>query len=317
VPDRERNAGRAYRVRGDTRVAEVASRQDGVIGREQLREAGLGADAVRRRVEAGRLHPIFEDAFAVGHRAITRDGWFSGALLSVGDDAALGFFSAVQHYEMWEGRVGIVHVVVTRRRRDRERIRFHWVSEMPPCRVIRGIRVVEPAIAVLQFAACVKDANEVRRVAREAQFKKRLVHHDLVRVCEEHAGARGAGRLRRAIRGGPAPTRNGGEDLALELLRECGLDPLVNADLLGFQPDFYVPELQLVIEFDGWVHDIPLVSDDDHRRQAVFEAAGYRVIRIDWDDLTVRREQTRRRILAASATQNAHTASRVTLARTA
>jgi type I restriction enzyme R subunit len=76
----------------------------------------------------------------------------------------------------------------------------------------------------------------------------------------------------------------------------------VNVPLLGFVADFLVPEHRLVIEFDGKVHKIPIVRDDDERRQAILEAAGYRVIRLTWRDITRFREQTRARILAATAT---------------
>lgn len=286
---------------GDSRVAEIASRQLGLVTIEQLHDADLDDDAVSYRVDTKRLHPLFRGVYRVGHRSITRDAWFLGATLSVGDDSGLGFFSAVQHYYVWDGRVGKVHVVAPRRAQQRDLIRIHSVQTAPQFRVVRGVRVVEPALAVLQFAAVVSDLAAVKRVAREAQVQNLVTHDELLAVCS--GGARGAGRLKLALRGGPAPTRNGGEDAALEFLRSCGLTPLVNHPLLGFVADFFLPEYGLVIEFDGRVHDIPIVGDADHERQAIFEAAGYRVIRLRWRDITTLREQTRARILAATVTK--------------
>lgn len=78
--------------------------------------------------------------------------------------------------------------------------------------------------------------------------------------------------------------------------------------MLGFIADFFLPEFGLVIEFDGRVHDIPVISDEDHRRQAIFEAAGYRVIRLRWRDITVLRKQARVRIVAATVSGGAHSA---------
>lgn len=271
-----------------------------------LRDAGLDRDAVRRRVTAGHLHELFPGAYAVGHRCVTRDGWFLAATMSVGADSGLGFHSACQHYEIWDGRARKVHIVVPRRARHQPLIHIHSVHSPPEWEVVRGVRVVPPALAVLQLASVLTSVDAVRRVAREAQVTRLVTHEELLLVSDR---ARGAKRLRLALRGGAAPTRNGGEDRALALIRSCGLDPLVNEPLLGFVADFYLPEHGLVIEFDGrHVHDIPMVSLDDRRRQAVFEAAGLRVLRLDWHDLTKGRAQARRRILAATVTQRAHDA---------
>ena len=267
----------------------------------QLHAAELENDDISYRVRIGRLHPRFHGVYSVGHRAITRDGWFLAATLAVGEDSGLGFYSAVQHLDLWGGQVGKVHLVVPRHLQHRDRIHIHSVQEAPRFREVRGVRVVEPALAVLQFAAVTKDVKEIRRVAREAQFRALASHEELLSACSH--GARGARRLRLALRGGPAPTANGGEDVALELIRSCGLDPLVQVPLLGFVADFYLPEHRLVIEFDGRVHDIPIVRADDEARQAVLEAAGLRVIRLRWRDVTALREQTRARILAATATK--------------
>jgi hypothetical protein len=264
------------------------------------RAAGLNANAIARRVDTGRLHPLFRGVYAVGHTAITRDAWFSAATMSVGDDSAIAAISACQHYYLWVGLVREVHVVVPRRVRPQPRIRIHSVKSAPDFREVRGVRVVEPAIAVVQFAAIVSDVDAIKRVAREAQFRELATHDDLLAVCSD--GARGAGRLKLALKGGSAPTRNGGEDAALDFLRSCGLDPLVNHPLLGFVADFFLPEHRLVVEFDGRVHKIPIVRGDDHERQAVFEAAGYRVIRLTWRDITALRGQTRARVLAATVT---------------
>lgn len=282
-------------------MSDVASRQKGLITTAQLLAAGLEPDDISYRARVRRLHPLFHDVYRVGHRAITRDAWFLGATLSVGDDSGIGFYSACQHYGIWDGHVGKVHIVVPRRVREQERMRPHSVQLAPQWREVRGVRVVPPALAVVQFAAVVSDQVAIRRVAREAQFRELVTHEELLASCSD--GVRGSKRLRLALGGGPAATRNGGEDAALEFIRSCGLDPLVNHPMFGFVADFHLPEHGLVIEFDGRVHDIPVVSDDDHRRQAIFEAAGYRVIRLRWRDITTLREQTRARLLAATVTR--------------
>ncbi|MGE0200866.1 MAG: endonuclease domain-containing protein [Candidatus Melainabacteria bacterium] len=46
-----------------------------------------------------------------------------------------------------------------------------------------------------------------------------------------------------------------------------------------FVVDFYCPELRLVLELDGSVHNLPDVEGYDRERQAILEAMGYVVIR--------------------------------------
>lgn len=268
---------------------------------DQLRSLGLDDNAISRRVRAGTLHPLFNGVYAVGHRAITREAWFLAATLSVGEDSGLGFFSACQHLALWDGRVGAVHVVAPRRFRAQEHLRPHVMDPMPELVVVDGIRTVPAAIAVLQLASVTPSLKAVRRVAREAQFLGLATHDELLEVCRD--GRRGARRLRHALRDGSAATANGGEDLALDLIRSCGLDPLVNEPLLGYVVDFLVPECGLVIEFDGRVHDLPVVAFDDRRRQADLEAAGYRVLRLDFHDVTRGRSAARARLRAASVTK--------------
>ena len=266
----------------------------------QLRAAGLDRFAVARRVEAGRLHPLFASVFAVGHRALTQQGWFRAALLEVGGDAALSHQSACQHLRIWEKRTGEIHVIATSRKRDQPQLRIHSTSSMPAVHTIRGLRTVRADHALLQLASSIGDPKQLQRAAREAQFQRHVTHAQLLAATE--TGARGARRLRAALQGGPARTQNAGEDRALDFLRSCGLDPLCNEELLGFRPDFYLPGHNLVIEFDGRdLHDIPIVAHEDRRRQAALEAAGIRVLRIDWLDVTTRPDETRRRIRAATS----------------
>ena len=66
----------------DAAVAEIASRQHGVVTSTQLVEAGLSRSGVDRRVAAGRLHRIHRRVYAVGHPKLSHRGRWMAAVLA-------------------------------------------------------------------------------------------------------------------------------------------------------------------------------------------------------------------------------------------
>ena len=65
--------------------------------------------------------------------------------------------------------------------------------------------------------------------------------------------------------------------------------------------DFFFPEFRLVVEADGGrYHDTPHRRREDAKKQALLEAHGYRVIRVNWDQVTQKKEQTALRLAAAT-----------------
>ncbi|MGI8511378.1 MAG: type IV toxin-antitoxin system AbiEi family antitoxin domain-containing protein, partial [Solirubrobacteraceae bacterium] len=95
----------------DGALGALAARQHGLVTARQLRSAGLGDSAVRRRVRAGRLHRIHRGVYAVGHPALSLKGRWLAAVMACGPGALLSHFSAAA---LWALRqTGRVHVDVT------------------------------------------------------------------------------------------------------------------------------------------------------------------------------------------------------------
>jgi hypothetical protein len=63
-------------------IAALGHDQRGVVSRAQLIELGLSASAIKRRVSFGRLQPLHRGVYAVGHRALRREGWCIAAVLA-------------------------------------------------------------------------------------------------------------------------------------------------------------------------------------------------------------------------------------------
>lgn len=73
----------------ERRIGDVATRQHGVVARRQLLAEGLSAEAIKRRVRAGRLHVVHRGVYAVGHRVLGPQGRWPAAVLACGDDRHL------------------------------------------------------------------------------------------------------------------------------------------------------------------------------------------------------------------------------------
>ncbi len=87
-------------------IAAIAARQHGVITFEQLLKAGLSQSGISRRVKAGRLHRIHKGVYAVGHRGLSREGWWMAAVLACGQGAVLSHSSAAALWGMRDRRDG-------------------------------------------------------------------------------------------------------------------------------------------------------------------------------------------------------------------
>jgi hypothetical protein len=64
----------------DHAIAALASRQYGVVTREQLRALGLSEDEIDYRIAVGRLRVIHRAVYAVGHDRLSPEGrWLAAS----------------------------------------------------------------------------------------------------------------------------------------------------------------------------------------------------------------------------------------------
>jgi hypothetical protein len=137
-------------------IAGLAGGQGGVVGRRQLRALGLGRAAVDHRVRAGRLHLVFRGVYAVGHRALRRDGMWWAAVLTCGDGAMLSYASVAAAWDLRPSAGRLVHVTVPDRRRIRQPgLVVHRPLVLPPEDVttVGGIPATTAARTVFDLAA--------------------------------------------------------------------------------------------------------------------------------------------------------------------
>lgn len=295
-------------TRPDQRVADLASREWGVLHLDELRRCGLTRDGVHDRVRAGWLHPKFRAVFAVGHPNVPVHGAWLAAVKACGPTAVLSDFAAGAATGMidWEARPVDVTIAGTAPRAHRG-VRVHRRALHPRDVVVRdGIRMTSPARTLLDLAARLPP-RALREAVRRGEALDRVTVADLARILVRLRGRRGATRLAAIVARGDVPTRSVLEDTVFDLLGDAGFArPDVNVALSVERrkviPDFRWPAERLVVEVDGakW-HDGALARADDGERQALLEAHGERVLRVTWDQAVTRPTETIARIRAAGA----------------
>ncbi len=283
--------------RVDRVIAEIAARQQGVVSREQLLAAGIGADAIRHRRERGRLHalrPPVRGVYLVGHVAEPAFARERAALLTAGrEGAVLSHRTAAVVLGFAEPATGPVDVTVIGRCPPRRPgIRGHRTELWSPeaWRWEHGLPVTTPARTVLDLAATVS-IEALEAIVDRARIV-RLVNDEALRgELDARGGTRGAGKLRRLLNDERLPgfSRSEAERLTRRVVRAAALPAPTgqNARRGAHELDFVWARERVVLEVDGLAyHRTPARFEADRARDARLHAAGYRVLRVTWRMLT-------------------------------
>ena len=262
----------------DMKISAIASRQHGVITVAQLLAAGLSHDAIERRVKSGRLHRLSRGVYAVGYAALPYEGRAVAATLACGPGAGLGLLHAASAFQVSRfRRPHLIDVVVPKQRRGHAGLRVHHranllrrdittVDRIPVTRPARMYVDLNDALTPYQLA------NVMHRGAYRGLFDATAIRD----VIERSRRAKTVERALELYESGSAGTKSGAEDAFLRLV---SVEPLVNTQLIGEEPDFYWPDRRLVVEVDGPHHGRPTTRADDARKEAKLRAAGFTVVR--------------------------------------
>ena len=284
VRSRVRVAGTA-----EERIAAIAARQRGYLSRRQLRDAGVGRDAVRRRVARGSLIPVHPQVLAVGHLAPTPLRAETAALLAVGRGALVSHLSAAAIWGLLgPGRGAPVHLLVLGGPPARLRgVVAHRARRLGPrdARIRDGLPLTSPARTLLDLADIVAECT-LERALNEAHVLRVIRADELADVVARAHGRRGAALLRELAEGAGAsgPTRSEAERRLRALIRSAELpEPNGNVRLHGYELDCYWPQAGFVVEVDGFdVHSARQAFERDRIRDARLAAAHLEVMRVTW-----------------------------------
>jgi very-short-patch-repair endonuclease len=224
------------------------------------------------------------------------------AALALGPDAVVSHRSAAVVWELLRPQRLPVDVTVPQHVRPRPGIRPHRARSVDT--VWRDAIPVTPVARTLLDCAVAPDDTLLRRAVRQAEQKRLVNPQSLEREMARSPGHRGARRLAALIADGPTPTKSELEDMLLELIKRHDLPrpPHINTVLHGHEVDLFYPDRRLIVEADSRRHhEILLAQKDDRARDARLEAAGYRVVRIHYDQVATREDQTAERLRRALA----------------
>ncbi len=276
----------------ERRLAELATRQHGVVGLRQLRRLGFGEGAITDRIDAARLAALHREVFTVGHRRVDRRGrWWAG-LLAYGDGTVLSHRSAAALWGFARER-STVEVTAPRGRQGIHRRTGLWIHR---CRLGPEDRAVHTGIPVTTVARTLFDLAEVldfqrlQRAWEEADRLNLLQLRAVAEVCERGHGRRALRPIRRLLASAHASTRTRSplEDRFLRFCRRHRLPPpATNVTVLGHEVDAAWPAAGLVVELDSWeFHAHRAAFERDRARDTRLLLAGYRTIRVTHRRLT-------------------------------
>lgn len=275
-------------------LAQLATRQYGVISTKQLLGLGYSLDATSDAFLGARLHRLHQGVYAVGHRRLTWHGrcWAAvlGAEANETDEvvwpAVASHGSAAYLWGLWRYAPERIDVTAPIRRRAKREFVVHFSSILAPedRSERQGIPVTSVPRTLMDLAIRVRP-ERLDRLLERAEELGLFDLHALEDVLDRAGGHRGRGRLRRALalyQPDPTFTRSRFEKLFRRHVRRAGIaDPSMNFNAHGYELDAYWPDLRFAVELDLFeTHGSRAAFERDRLRQEELKLVGIEMIQI-------------------------------------
>jgi very-short-patch-repair endonuclease len=272
----------------DAQVASVAGGQFNRISRGQLTDLGFSDMAIVHAVRTGRLVIVEEGVFAIAP-VLEHEKWgrWMGATLTA-PGTVLSHECACLAY----GALSLEPDFVTVTRPGHGGPRRHGgvlvrrsATLAGDVTNLKGVPITTMPRTLLDIAGGISD----RGLARAVREAVRLEHITLIALGDalgKYRGRRGSRRLAEVVArysGLPLErARSGAEVRAMEILRDARRRlPELNRRIAGEEADVSWRRERVIIEIDGGPFHLDV--GEDARKQARWEAAGWRVRRISSD----------------------------------
>jgi len=268
-------------------MARIAEGAKGVATRRELLAAGVSASGIERRRRSGALLGEHRGTYRVGHRASSVEAAYMAAVRSCGDGALLSGCAGGYHYGLIKGPPPPPEVICLTERRIPGVI-THRARRQPgaDAAVFRGIPVTTVARTLVDLAA-VLSADQLASACHEAGVRYGTTPAEVEVVLGRRPASKGAGKLRRIMRGDVRVTLSRLERRFLKRLRDAGLPlPITNRPAGGRRVDCRWPERELTVELDSYrYHNSRHAWERDRRREREARARGDDFRRYTPDDV--------------------------------
>jgi hypothetical protein len=279
----------------------IGRRQNGVVTRAQLLAAGYSIHTIKHWMRTGRLWPLWPGVYAIGTPDVSRRGRWTAAVLSCGDEAALGHAHATEFWGMGGRARDPIEVSVPLSSHPRGRgikVRRRTAFEAA---TRHGVRVTTPGCTIVDMAPRLS-RDSLEGMIGQADLLGWITPAALRVLAAGYRRRPGAALViatldRRAFR----LTRSQLERLFIPIAVAVGYPlPLTRARVNGYEVDFYWPDRGLVVETDGLTyHRTAAQQAKDRIRDQTHTAAGLVVLRFTHDQVAHDPDHVRR-ILAAT-----------------
>jgi very-short-patch-repair endonuclease len=277
----------------DSAIIELAASSCSVVHARDLRRAGIGRDAIARRIRIGSMAQLLPRTYGVGPQCQSPsfEMLAMAGVLAGGDGAHVDGVTAATLRDVWNRGPAEIHVALPNRPAFTPPAPFVFHRSTGRCRP--GGEKVGPIPVVSFIDMCLRLARtmtpwQLAFVIQGGVFRDLVRLSDIEAALDVCARTPWIGVLRDAVkllRDDSVGTRTKSEDVALEALLRAGAPvPFVNTrgvhGLSRDEPDLFWRRERLNVEIDGEQHREPRQAADDLRRDHELADRGIRVIRV-------------------------------------
>jgi hypothetical protein len=268
-------------------IRSLADGQHGVVDRAQLLRLGLHRQTIANWLVSGRLAEVYPGAYAPGHSALKREGYWMAAVLSCGPGAVLSHRAAAALHGLGPSARS---EMTTTRNVARTGFRVHRVRELPLAdrAVANAIPCTSPMRTLADLAGT-STPRQIERLLDNAHFRGLLDLEALGPILDARRRRKSTSTLMTILRShapGTSETRSSIEEAFLGLVDGAGLPrpalnvPLVLRDGTHIAVDALWPRPRLIAEVDHpHTHMRATSFESDRRRDAHLQLEGYTVLR--------------------------------------
>lgn len=283
----------------------LVEKQFGVVSRRQLLDLGWSVDAIRHRLDQGKLHSIYPGVYAVGRPAVSIQGRWMAAVLASRGGARLAGESMAEHFGIRPLAGGPIEIVVPARSwRQIAGLRIRR-SDIPVAHQVHheGIPGVSVLLSLVQIARRLT-LGELERAINQADGLDLISPEDLRFELDAIPGMHGVPKLRHALdRRTFAMSRSELERRFRPIAKRAGLPmPETCVTHNGWEVDFLWRDLGLVVETDSLrYHRTPAQQNRDRKRDQAHMAAGDTPLRFTHSQVRYEPDYVERTLRAVAA----------------